>query len=188
VGLVRVFVALAIPEDVRVALGRVQDRLRPAGADVAWVRPPAIHATLRFIGDTNEERVPAITGALAVAAEGIAPFAVEAKGTGFFPHEKRPRVVWIGLTGDLPALLRLQARVEKAVVAVGYPEETRPFAPHLTLGRVKSVRRVDALVRAAEGVTESRGAFAVDRVILYRSELRPQGAIYSRLAEAPLIG
>ena len=188
-GLVRVFVALAIPAEVRAALGDAQARLKPAGADVKWVRPEAIHATLRFIGDTNEERVPVLGEAIAAAAAGVAPFALEARGAGFFPEESRPRVVWIGLGGDLPALLRLQARVEAEVVRVGYPAEGRPFSAHLTLGRVRSGKRVKELVLAAQEFSGwVLGAFPVDRVILYRSELRPQGAIYTRLIEQPLVG
>ena len=188
-GLVRVFIALAIPDEVRAALGDAQARLRPAGADVKWVRPEAIHATLRFIGDTNEERVPALGEAIAAAAAGIAPFSLEARGTGFFPNESRPRVVWAGLAGDLPALLRLQARVEAEVVRIGYPADDRPFAAHLTLGRVRSGKRAGALVRAArDPAGTSLGAVPVDRVILYRSELRPQGAVYTRLIEHPLAG
>lgn len=182
--LLRVFVALAIPAEVRESLAGAQDRLRRAGADVKWVRPAAIHLTLKFLGETGAGRVPEIAGALARAARGSSPFTLEGRRAGFFPDERRPRVAWVGLAGEVPALLDLQRKVEAACADVGYPADRRAFHAHLTLGRIKSPRRVDRLADALSELTDGTfGEIPVDRIVLYRSELLPQGARYSRLVE-----
>ncbi len=189
----RLFVALELPAPVLRALEAVQERLRADAASraVRWTRPEGIHLTLKFLGDTPADDRDAIAAALREAVRGHAPLTLRAEGLGCFPNPGRPRVVWVGLTGDLAPLEALQRSVEAALEPLGFPAERRGFSPHLTLGRARreaATAEVKALGRliAATAVGEI-GAWTADSVSLMRSELRPDGARYTCLASVPLL-
>jgi 2'-5' RNA ligase len=175
---------------VRQALAELQGRLRKAApaADVRWVRPESVHLTLKFLGEVAEERVGAVERALAEAVVGHHPLGLVARGAGGFPTGRRPRVVWAGVEGDVDTLGRLAADVERTVAPLGWPTEARPFAAHLTLGRVRVPKRgpLGDAIEAAAGV--ELGAWAVGEVVLYRSRLRPTGAVYEPIARLVLAG
>jgi 2'-5' RNA ligase len=150
----RLFVAVDLPAEVRQALGDAIGTLRRAGADagVAWVRPDAIHLTLKFLGSTPAARVPAITAGLRQAVAGAAPFELQPEGFGTFHGGKNPRftrrfpresrhhnvrVLWVGLGLGRERLAELAGRVETALAPLGFPAEQRPFSGHLTLARVR---------------------------------------------------
>ena len=121
-----------------------------------------------------------------------APFALEVKGAGCFPDVHRPRVVWVGVQENEHRLHALQRAVENAIAPLGYPTEIRDFTPHLTLGRVaRDVRQIDQK-KIGEAVqvagVGSLGRWEVRQVALIKSDLKPTGAQYLTLAEAPLCG
>ena len=187
--MIRAFVALDLPEAQREALFTLQRALRRAGAEVSWVRPESVHLTLKFLGNIEEEAVSPIGEALSPVAAGAAPFAVSPSGCGAFPTLKAPRVVWVGLRTAGDELARLQKGVEAALSALGHPPEDRPFKPHLTLGRVKGSRNLRALTEAlAANAGFSAPSFDVSEIVLYKSMLRPEGAVYSALLRIPLSG
>jgi 2'-5' RNA ligase len=148
-----------------------------------------MHLTLKFLGDVDKGVIDLIRSAMEESAKGFSPFVLQAKGIGVFPDIKRPRVVWVGVSGDVGVLSSLQSRLETYLDAQGFPKETRHFKGHLTVGRAKGRLDQDKLRKALEKLdafeTES---FPVDSVILFQSTLRPQGAIYTRLAEVSLQG
>ena len=188
----RLFVALALPAPILVALEDVQRTLRdqmPARA-VRWVRGEGIHLTLKFLGETPGGQRAAIAAALETACAGQRPLALRAAGLGCFPTTARPRVVWVGLAGNLDRLGDLQGAVEAALEPLGFPAEGRPFNPHLTLGRLKDassdeIKAVGGVVEAA--APETIGAWTADAVCLMQSELRSDGARYTCLARVPLV-
>ncbi len=188
----RLFIALELPAAVLEALTAVQDQLRADGPRraVRWTRPEGIHLTLQFLGETPAARQDTIRGALQQASQGHGPLALRAEGLGCFPNPSKPRVVWVGLTGDRPALEALQQAVEGALAPLGFPPEKRRFSPHLTLGRVRREAQpaeVKALGRLVQ--TNDLGlvaAWTAGTVSLMRSELRPAGAHYTCLAAVPL--
>ena len=187
----RLFVAVELPEHVRSALGASLERLRSSlGGAYRWVRPEAVHLTLRFLGDVEAERVPELTSALGAAVGPLDAFELRLDGTGVFPNARAPSVVWAGLGGESAALVRLVAAVGTATAGVGEPAESRPYVPHLTLGRVRNRLgrpEAEALAASLRGVTyEGTSPFQVDGVSLMRSEIGPGGARYTRLAYAPL--
>ncbi len=199
--MIRTFVAVELEEPLRAAIGRAQaalrDRLDRAlrqaapGARIQWVRPDSIHVTLKFLGEIEEGRVAAIGEALERLAAGLAPLAVEVGGLGVFPDARAPRVLWLGLSGQVDALVRLAAAVDAALHTLGFPREERPFAPHLTLARVKDGQRdVGRALEAcgALGQPAQAGPLPVRAIALMKSELRPSGALYTRLHEAVLAG
>ena len=182
----RIFIALEFSPEVIAEIGRCQELLkREVDLPVAWTDPKGIHLTLRFLGETNEERIAGIAKRLGSIAAETAPFTLSLGHFGVFPSPTRPRVLWIGLDGDLPTLGFLQNRVEEEMDVLGFGTEDRPFAPHLTLGRIRpQQRRGPPVPVSASAVGEVRPvAQQVRGMSLIRSQLTPRGAVYTRLAE-----
>ncbi len=185
---IRAFVAVDLPESVRRALEAAQEQLKSHHFDIRWVKPENIHLTLQFLGEIPPADLARVGPALRSAAAAAAPFWIAARGAGVFPGIKAPRVVWAGLSGQVPALFALQQSVAQALAAAGFPPEARPFKAHLTLGRFKGRVRPADLLEALQTLGPwASPAFRVDRVTFFQSELRPGGAVYTRLGEAPLI-
>jgi 2'-5' RNA ligase len=175
-----------LPDDLRQRLAAAIDRLRPHAADIAWVTESNLHVTLKFLGQVDESRAPALADALRATLADQRAFDVGVRGLGAFPSPTRPRVLWAGLDDAAGALTAVARRVDACCGGLGFPRETREFAAHVTLGRVREPRRrqpalADALARGADF-----GRLRVERVSLMRSELSPRGARYSELAAAPL--
>jgi len=186
----RLFVALAVPEAVREKMARMQDRLRPLAApgDVRWVAPEQFHLTLKFLGAVAADRLDAVTKSLAEACAGTAPFRLRAKGIGFFPHARSPRVLWIGIEDAEDRLTAFQRRVERLLSpwAEGPAEN---FRAHVTLGRFQKFRRhkTDRLAPAAmSSAGDSFGEWRAEQVDLMRSELSPAGAVHTVLSSTSL--
>ncbi len=179
--------AVELDGGVHEALARVQAELRQRPLpSLRWVRPDAIHLTLKFLGETAADKVPAIEAALRQALAGLSPLRVELGPLGTFGG-RRPRVLWIGVAGDVDRLKDLQARVERALRSLGFPREERPYSPHLTLARVPPSGAIGpALEEALAAVPPPQAAMDVREVSLMLSRLGPAGAAYERLAAFPL--
>jgi 2'-5' RNA ligase len=176
---VRAFVALELDARLRESIRELQARLRPRLGGIRLVRPEGIHLTLRFLGPTSPEQVETLRSLLAVAA--VACPAVEASvaGLGTFPERGSPRVLWLGL--DVPmTVFDLQRACERAARAAGFEREERPFKAHLTLGRWRDRAPRPDLPAADLGKTR------LDTLILFESDLRPDGAVYTPLARFAL--
>lgn len=186
---IRAFLALDPPAEVLREIGRVQGRLqRLIHGDIRWVRPEAIHLTLKFFGDISENDVENISVVVEKATAGAAPFSLAVGGAGVFPDQRRPRVLWLGMNGDVPRLLIFQKDLESKLEMIGFSGEERPFRPHLTLARIKSARGLTGLEKALEKGGEYEGRFVASGLGLLRSELTPQGAVYSKLKWFPFAG
>jgi 2'-5' RNA ligase len=185
---VRAFVAIEIGEDVRRRLAEAQDRLRRASAHVAWVPPQNIHVSLAFLGDIPRETiVPKVAAALDKAAGPVSPFGFDVAELGTFGSRRSPRVIWAGVHGEEP-LKALHGRVYAALAVLGLRLDEREFAPHLTLGRVRSPRGVEDLMKAIAALGQPAfGRVETTRVLLMRSTLLPSGAEYAVLHESPLV-
>ncbi|MBU0651939.1 MAG: RNA 2',3'-cyclic phosphodiesterase [Proteobacteria bacterium] len=187
---IRAFLALDPPEEILREIGRVQDRLRKLiHGDLRWVRPEGIHLTLKFFGDVPENAVVNISTVAGKAAAAVGPFELAIGGTGVFPDPSRPRVVWLGMNGEVAQLATFQQGLERALREIGFPPEERPFRPHLTLGRIKSPKGLTGLTEALEKEkTYTAGLFTASVLSLFQSELTPRGAVYTRLAVYPFTG
>lgn len=185
-GSVRAFVAIHLPAEVANEVARVQAELRRSlrGNLVRWTPPEQIHLTLRFLGEVTVSALPALAAALQPAVASVAPFQLWPEGLGAFPRSSLPQVLWIGLHGDTEPLARLQAQIDVSTGSWGV-RESRPFHPHLTLGRTSTRNRSD-LQQIASILTAASApklaAWRISEVILMRSELRPGGAEHSCLA------
>jgi 2'-5' RNA ligase len=187
-GQFRLFVACELPDEVKSALGGVQDDLRRLdAARLRWVRPEGIHVTLKFLGGVEANRVEGITSALAAAVE---PFELRLwpASVGRFGGA-RLRVVWVGLEGDTGGLATQAERVERALQPLGFPGERRPFAAHVTLARVPDQASPAERQRVAGVIERYRPpafpSMTLTSVSLMRSHLGPGGASYERLASFP---
>lgn len=186
---IRAFIAVAVDEAIIARLAALQGELRRADAPVAWVRPGGMHLTLKFLGNVPEERIPAIGEAMREVAASRKPFRIGVEGTGAFPNLRRPRVIWADVREGREALIELAAAVDGALVGVGFPPEDRPFSPHLTLGRVKMPNRLEQMMALLASHAQDRfGEMLVTGMILFQSELSPQGAKYTPLRHAALGG
>jgi 2'-5' RNA ligase len=178
-------VAVLLPDELRRRLSLEVDALRRRTAGIAWVAPENLHITLKFLGGVEEPRLAEVAAAVEQTAT-VNAFEVAVRGLGAFPTPTRPRVIWAG-TAPAPAFVALGQAVDRAVAALGFPPETRPFAPHVTLGRVREPRRDPALAAALEAAgAQALGTLTVGRVSLMRSDLSPRGARYTELRGWPL--
>ena len=191
-GLLRLFVAVELGEDVARSLAALQLELRQQGLEeLRWVRPEQVHLTLKFLGETPAEKVAAIRAALAQAVEGVAPHRLCLDGLQTFGDRRGPQVLWLDLQGEVADLARLQRRVDEALEPVGFTRERREFVAHLTLARVRpqSARAMArALDAALAAVRPPQGEVEVREIALMRSVLGAGGPIYDRLASFPLAG
>ena len=190
-GTIRAFVAVELPDEVRAHLETVQRGLKEvlgqAAGAVRWVRPEGVHLTLQFLGDVPRTQVPAIEQTLRAASTGARATQVCTGGLGAFPNTNRPRVLWIGLDGDLQPLLDVERAIGRALSALGYAPD-KPFNPHMTLGRVRDHIRPDdatAIARALAAAAKRPPptvSFTADSVSLMQSTLQPGGSEYRCLA------
>ena len=179
--MIRLFVAIPLPDTVRSQLTLLQSGLQGA----RWIKPENIHLTLRFIGEVPNDVAGDIDMALTQVA---APsFGLHLDGIGNFARGKHPHALWVGVAKSEP-LMRLQAKIESALVRAGLEAETRKFSSHVTIARLRDVRkgRVEDWA-AAHGAFRSE-SFPVERFVLFSSFLSSSGAIYTEEASYPLAG
>jgi RNA 2',3'-cyclic 3'-phosphodiesterase len=188
---IRSFIAIELPEEVRSGLKKAQGLLKSDNPQLArWVDPASIHLTLKFLGNIPADKVAPISQLMKKAAGEIQPFQLEVKGLGAFPSLLRPQVIWIGLTGEIEQLRKLQNSLESQISPLGFPSENRPFTPHLTLARLRDTASVIERQKLGKIISStdigSGFSISVNFISLMRSQLTPAGAIYTRLFETGL--
>jgi 2'-5' RNA ligase len=184
---VRTFVAVNLSAGGRAALHSATEPLRRAlGRSVSWVAEPALHVTVKFLGDRPDDFARRLAEGLAQRVERLRSTAIELRGVGAFPSLARPRVLWIGVAPN-PVLSQLYHEVDTASAELGVPSEERPFHPHVTVGRVRDRARVDGTALAAAAAAVSFHAVErVSTVDIMESVLGPGGARYRVLSVVPL--
>ncbi|NPA26122.1 MAG: RNA 2',3'-cyclic phosphodiesterase [Chloroflexi bacterium] len=192
-GAIRTFIAVDLNAEVRDKLQQVMQALQQQLADLPlrWVPVENIHLTLKFLGDVSPRNLELVKSMLDGEVSLHRPFEFGVGTLGAFPHERHPRVLWVGVQGPR-ALSDLYEGIETAMARLGYPRERRPFTPHLTLARVARNASAEAIRQIREVLRSSNlgylGSVYVEEVHLYRSDLRPQGPKYTRLYTATLRG
>lgn len=177
-GVMRLFIAVPLPESARDETARVLHRLQSHDWPVRWVRDGGIHVTLKFFGETSADRVEAIVEVIEFAVRGMEPMAMSLHGAGVFPSPDKPRVIHLGLDAGADLEL-LQDRLERGGEQLGYPPEGRMFRPHVTLGRVREGHRLPSGWQTELERVPPGQPFLADRVVLYESELTREGPSYS---------
>lgn len=189
--LLRVFVAIELPAHTCDAIQKQTSRLRQTlGNDfIRWVPSQNMHLTLKFLGDTAVTHLDFLKQMLVREAEQHPSFEMQLGGVGCFPNQRNPRVLWIGIHAPSD-LTSLQRGVEAGVSRLGYKPEARPFSPHLTVGRVRenaSLIELQKIRAALNAIQPGNIAIAkVDAVHLFKSDLQPGGAVYTKLFSTPL--
>ena len=190
----RVFVAVDVGDDVRREVTRVVTTLTgkleavKTPPKVVWVKPAALHVTIRFIGEVDDAEVARLQE-LMTPPMAIAPFDIEWRGIGAFPSNRHPRALWLGVINGAVPLAQIEAEVSRRLSGGSAVElGDRALLPHLTLGRIKMAGAGVDWPKLLQSVEVKRAASRVDRVTLYRSELSRGGPHYTGLASAPLIG
>lgn len=185
----RAFIAIELPEEIRTILSSIQDKLKQTHADVKWVKPENIHLTLKFLGEIEQDLVKKIQSILAEITQENASFSLYLSHLGAFPKPQYPRVIWIGVTND-QTVIKIAEHLEKELLKIGLPAESRPFSTHITLGRVRSGLNRKLLTEKIEFLNKEFASpppeFKVLSLTLFKSTLTPQGPIYEIISSHPL--
>lgn len=182
----RLFVAIELSDEVKAALAKAQAGLRADADGVRWVKPSGLHLTLKFLGEVPDRDVVKVTEAVAQATRTAEPFEMAIGGCGCFPPRGPVRIVWAGVFEASGALAPCVESLERRLEGLGFPRERRPFAPHITIGRVRDDRSAGRLRSAVEAFILDRTGQAVDEVTVMSSELSPKGATYAAISRAEL--
>ncbi len=188
----RLFLALEPSDTVREWLASLQRRIRRDHPDslYRWVAPQNLHVTLHFLGDTLAERVPVLSAAMKKSSGGVQPFRITAEGLGFFPNERRPRVLWCGIAEGARQIAGLYRTLGEALSHADFTLDRRPFHPHFTLAYVRKNAERNALRESASSVAAGSSGTSepmeASRVVLMQSTLTPQGSIYTPLSTVEL--
>jgi len=184
--MIRTFIAIALPADIRGLITRFQETARSAGGDVKWVRPESLHITLKFLGDVPKERIETVCEAVRLSATGIPPFSISMEGAGAFPNEKKPRVLWVGISEGRDRLIDLAGRLETEMAKIGFEKEERAYSAHLTMGRVRSSAGIGAVIERMRTAGFAGGRFEAGEVVVMKSDLEKSGAVYTALGTIKL--
>lgn len=180
----RLFVALDVPEEIHDALAALIRRFESICRGARWIRAENLHVTLKFIGEVEEAKLPAIEASLS-QVNSRDPFEIEFHHFGFFPNERRPRVFWVGMESG-PSMAELSAEIDSNLQPLGVPHEEKDFQPHLTLARFNTLDGFSKLREVVSGLAEQEfGKTTAREFHLYQSVLKRGGAEYTRLATFP---
>lgn len=187
--MIRAFLAIDLPTAIRERLAEQIRILSPGTSGIKWVDARLIHLTLKFFGSISTEQVDKISEYTQKVTLENKYFSLTILGVGGFPHIRRPRIIWAGLNRDLEALLKLVGELEIAYEQIGIAKEDRSFHPHLTLGRNKTNQPNEKLFQRLSGWAEDASEpFGVEEIILFKSDLKPFGPVYTKICSFPLKG
>ena len=184
---IRSFIAIEVPQALLAKMGELQREFRRMESGINWVRPEGIHLTLKFLGSVSPEELEKLARGIAPVVAACNPFEMRIHGLGCFPSSRNPRVIWVGIDRGGGEASSLQKAIEDTATEVGFPREARPFKPHLTLGRVRTPIGRSSFVPEMEKHKEVEiGTFLAQDVYLFKSELKPSGAVYTKLQTFPM--
>ena len=180
---IRSFLAFELPPDIKKEVAKIADEVKKSGLAAGWVKPGNIHLTVIFMGDVEEKNISAIISSIDNVVNKYEPFDIALGGIGIFPGIKKPRVLWLGLNGEIERLGSLRDELQKTLEAYGIKQEKRTFRPHLTLGRFRKPLRDRApLKKVIEAYNDISGPPGkLNDLILFKSELKPGGSVYTRM-------
>ena len=185
---IRSFLAIELPRNIISKIEMIQNDLKSSEAQVKWVRPGSIHLTLKFFGNIEEKTIDDISRIVGEVASRFNAFHLDVEDVGAFPNESRPRVIWVGTRFVEGTLEILHKELETRLTKLGFEPEKRDFNPHLTLGRVKSLKGKRQLIEQMGKIKGCKlGSFLVESLFLFKSDLRPTGAVYTKLRTFDLI-
>jgi len=182
----RIFVAIEISAPIREHIQELIETLKPAASNIRWTRAEGLHITLKFLGEVPTAKVEQVKRSLS-EVHLPAPIAIAIEGDGYFPTERSPRIIWLGIRSG-PELAELAGLIENQMEALGFAKETRPFSAHLTLGRVGAPGKIVAvqeLLRRREPL--ALGSFTANEFFLYESKPSRSGSVYTKIARFDMV-
>ena len=182
----RLFVSIDTPPHIKPQIAAIRDQLKESGADVKWEPDEKLHATLKFLCQTDERLLPEIVSIGRGVCKTFTPLHVKYTRVGCFPNRRAPRIIWVGLDDLSGNMGLLQQQVETGMVPLGFKREEREFHSHITLGRVKSEKRIESLLRMMESITFESPPVVIKEIMLVKSDLMPSGSVYTTLNTFPL--
>jgi 2'-5' RNA ligase len=177
----RTFIGIPVPDKCKEILNQMQQALRCHKADIRWVSIHSVHLTLKFLGEVDPVIVPQLATLLQSECRALPSIFLRLHGLGCFPNPSNPRVIWCGIEGDMKTLLQIQRLVGATCQKYGFASGDSDYAPHLTLGRVMSKRNLKPLMDCIKIGMDLESSFCAEYFNIYRSDLRPQGAIHTVL-------
>ena len=184
--LLRTFLAVPVPRDVSSKKNMLYSTLENVDGDINWVKNAQLHLTMKFLGHTPESTINDVIDHVEKITPNMNPFDLKIEETGCFPVPTRPRILWLGLKGNLDLLKSMVESIENVLEPLGFPKESRDILPHITLARIKYPQKhtpnVDPFLKSSYDPID----FPVDRVQFFSSELLPTGAVYTILKTFPL--
>ncbi len=180
----RTFVAIELDKEIKDTLSAFIQKLDTGERNIRWIKSQGMHLTLKFLGEVSEDKISDVKTVMGNIVPDFSPFHLRFNGTGTFPPQARiPRIVWIGIEKN-ETLHMIHTRIEKELHKIHFPKENRKFQPHLTLGRVKEPHNLDKVIeRLDQNRNTEFGTMVVDRIMLFKSTLKPTGAEYTMLSE-----
>jgi RNA 2',3'-cyclic 3'-phosphodiesterase len=184
----RTFIAIELPQEIKDSLGRLQTKLKAAGADVKWVEPKNIHLTIKFLGEIAEPTKDQVSAVLEKICRSRKAFEITLSSCGAFPNISSPRVIWIGVDQGNSQVKEIAQAVETDLSVIGIPEEEREFSSHITLGRTRSSKNRPELATLLSEISLKplKEQFPASKLTLFKSTLTPRGPVYEVLQEFPL--
>ncbi len=184
----RSFLAFELNEEIKNIVSGTIREIKPLMPDIRWIRPENIHMTVVFMGDIDYSCIDPIDKAARNICKRYTPFQICLNGIGIFGTRRNPRVIWIGLDGDIREIDNLKNDFNKALKPLGIKQENRPFKPHLTIGRFKKQHRgflgINRILDKYKNLRTSK--YTQKTLTMYKSELRHTGAVYTRIKSWPL--
>jgi RNA 2',3'-cyclic 3'-phosphodiesterase len=182
VELIRCFVAVEIPDELKILIDEYISSLRKISPDIKWIKANNLHITLKFLGEIPKDLLSKIQKELLGISNVVKPFAMSIGDAGFFPNQFKPRVIWLGMQNDNNnSLFKIHKWIDEKLENLGFEKEKRRFSPHLTLGRIKVAGNFKLLTEYINHYKFHKYKFNVSDVILMKSLLKPSGAEYSKI-------
>lgn len=185
---IRSFIAIDTPLTIREQMAELQSKLKETGADVRWEPIEKFHATIKFLGNVDEKSLPKMITTIDHALKEFPPFTLTYTQLGCFPRVQQPRVIWIGCTNTDGTLQQIKETLDNVLLPFGFETEDRAFHPHVTLGRVKSLKNIQFLIPMLQSLTFHSPAITCTAIMFMKSVLKPQGSEYSRIHTFDLNG
>ena len=185
---IRSFLAFELPPEIREQIEAVSRELQRLALPVRWVKVHNIHLTIVFLGSVDEDAIDAIKEKVQQVVKGFSTIRTRLKGVGAFPNWRRPRVIWVGMNGDIERLSNLRDALQRELEVLGFKPEKRPFRAHLTLGRFKGVIEQDEELKWILDRHHDMNSelYSLNELVLFKSDLKPDGPVYTKMASWPL--
>ena len=180
--LIRTFIAIPVPESVFKLQSNLKNTISEKMGKVRWVKRDQLHITLKFVGDTPEESIDDVRGAINIIADNTKPFEIFIQGTGCFPKIERPRVMWIGLNGALGQLNQLVKNIHNSLDPIGFPKDEKEFNPHITMARARYPQKKTPDISSFLNANFDPIPFRIEKFQFISSELFPNGPVYTILS------